>query len=411
MTETAGVRRREAAVIGLVSFAHLLSHVYLIALPPLFPAIRADLGVGYAELGLIMAIYAVATGALQTPMGFACERLGARPVLAAGLLINGLAIALVAFAGSFRELAALALIAGVGNSVFHPADYSLLSRSVDGKRLGMAFGIHTFGGSAGFAVAPAVMVGLAALGDWRGAMLAVGLTGVGLAAAVQLSGRLFGAGGQPVKARPAAGGVWRTLLTSRPILMFLVFNFGFAAANSGVSQFGVAALTEGYGLSLAAANTALTLYLGGSLVATLPGGWLADRTTRHNLILIVCFGVSSLFIAAIGLGSLPFAIIAGALLAGGALRGLSMSARDVLVRRAAGDVPVGTVFAFVTTGFSVGGAIAPVIYGLLVEWGSPQAVFWASAGFGLICVATVVPERWMAAAATARKASAAAEQS
>lgn len=391
------MRRRENAVIGLVSFAHLLSHLYLIALPPLFPAMRADLGVSYAELGLIMGIYAVATGALQTPMGFLCERIGARVVLAGGLLVNGLALALVVFAGSFWELAGLALLAGIGNSVFHPADYALLSRSVDGRRLGMAFGVHTFGGVAGFAVAPAVMVGLATLADWRLAVLAVGLSGVAVAAAVQLSGPLFGASALPGKARPAAG-VWRSLLTSRPILMFTLFNFGLAAANAGLMQFGVAALTEGYGLSLALANTALTLYLTGSLVATLPGGWLADRTTRHNAVLIVCFGVSSLAIAAIGFGALPFAVIAGIMLLGGALRGLSLAARDVLVRRAAGDVPVGTAFAFVTTGFSAGGAVAPVIYGLLVEWGAPQAVFWASAAFGLICVASVVPESWLAAA-------------
>ena len=156
MSATAGTLRRDSQIVGLISFGHFLSHIYMLALPPLFPILRAELGVSYAELGLAMTMFAVTTAVLQTPMGFLCQRIGSRAVLVGGLFINAAAIALLAFADSLLSLGAFMALAGVGSSVFHPADYSILSGTVSEQRIRRAFAIPSFCGSAGCAGSPPV---------------------------------------------------------------------------------------------------------------------------------------------------------------------------------------------------------------------------------------------------------------
>lgn len=378
--------RHETQVVGLISVAHLLSHLYMLALPPLFPLIHGSLGISYTALGITLAVFAVTTGLLQTPMGFLCQRIGARPVLITGLLLNGAAIALVAFADSFWHFAALMFLAGVGSSVFHPADYAIISGSVAKARVGRAYAVHTFGGTAGFALAPAVMVGLAALWDWRIAVLTVGLAGVTLSLVIlALSGVIGDSGGRkPDEARTG----WRELLTSRPIMLFFLFYVGMAGSNAGVAQFGVAALTEGFGTDLALATLAVTVYLFATMAGVLPGGWLADKTDRHRLVVLITIGGAGVMIVLVALG-LPFWLALIMLGGAGFMRGLVNASRDVMVRDIAQGGHVGTVFAFVTTGFLAGQAVAPAIYGLLIDLGSPAVVFWVSAGFSLLCLASL----------------------
>jgi len=387
MSMTAVAARRETHVIGLISMAHMLSHLYMLALPPLFPLIKDDLGVGYAELGLAITCFAVATGVLQTPMGFVCQRFGARPVLVAGLMLNALSITMVGFATEMWQVLVLMTLGGVGNSVFHPADYSILSGSISESKVGRAFAFHTFGGSMGFALAPILMVALATTVDWRFALLSVGGVGIVLALFIFAFSGVFGEGGAPTK-KSAGLLTWRYLLTSKPILLLLLFYIGTACANGAITQFSVAALIEIYHIPLTLANTALTTYMLAALAVTLPGGWLADKTTRHNLVLIVCFGASAVLIAWVGFGGMPFWLAVVLIGSAGGMRGLVNASRDVMVRFAAPKDSVGTVFGFVTTGFMVGQAMSPAIYGVLMDKGSPDLVFLVSAGFSILCIGT-----------------------
>lgn len=388
MSVTAVSARRETHVIGLISMAHMLSHLYMLALPPLFPLMRADLGWSYSQLGLGITCFAVATGVLQTPMGFVCQRIGARPVLVTGLMLNGLSITMVAFATDLWQLLVLMFLGGIGNSVFHPADYSILSGSVSESKLGRAFAFHTFGGSIGFALAPILMVALATTVDWRFALLTVGGAGIVLALFILVFSGVFGEGGAPMKKGTKGLLTWRYLLTSKPILIMLLFYIGTACANGAITQFAVSALIEIYGIPLTLANTALTAYMLAALAVTLPGGWLADKTTRHNMVLIVCFGVSGVLLALVGFGGMPFWLAVTLIGAAGAMRGLVNASRDVLVRYAAPKDSVGTVFGFVTTGFMIGQAISPTIYGMLMDHGSPASIFLVSAAFSIVCIAT-----------------------
>ena len=388
MAMTAVEVRRETHVIGLISLAHMLSHLYMLALPPLFPLIRDDMGVSYAELGLSITCFAVATGVLQTPMGFVCERIGARPVLIAGLFLNGLSITMIAFATEFWQLLVLMTLGGVGNSVFHPADYSILSGSIQEKRLGRAFAFHTFGGSIGFALAPILMVTLATTVDWRFGLLTVGGAGMVLALFIFAFSGVLGEGGSASKRGAKGLLTWRYLLTSKPILLLLLFYIGTACANGAITQFSVAALIEIYDIPLTLANTALTAYMLAALAVTLPGGWLADRTTRHNMVLIVCFSISAVLVALVGFGGMPFWLAVLLIGSAGAMRGLVNASRDVMVRFAAPKDSVGTVFGFVTTGFMVGQAISPAIYGVMMDRGAPDLIFLVSAGFSILCIGT-----------------------
>jgi len=389
MSAAVGSLRRDSQIIGLIGFGHMLSHIYMLALPPLFPVLKVSLGLSYAELGLAMTMFAIATGVLQTPMGFLCQRIGSRSVLIGGLFINAGAIAMIAFVDSFWSLAALMTLAGIGSSVFHPADYSILSGSVSDHRIGRAFAIHTFGGSAGFALAPVVMVALTAAFDWQTAFLIVGGTGIGVAFLILAFSCVITEG--EGKKNEGEKLTLRQLLTSPPILLFFVFYLFLAVANVGVNQFAVAALTEIYGVSLEVANSALTLFLVAILIGVLPGGWAADKVQNHRRLLVIGFMIAAPLLAIVGLVDVPFWLVLGLFAVVGAIRGFLHATRDVMVRFISPKASVGTVFAFVTSGFLAGQAIAPPIFGLFVDLGLPSLVFVGSATISMLCLLTIIP--------------------
>ncbi len=186
MAAVARAPRREIQVVGLITFAHFLSHLYMLALAPLYPLIQPDIGVTWSGIGAAIAAFAIATGVLQTPIGFLIDRIGGRKVLIAGLFVMAASTGLIGFVESLWQLIALMALAGVGNSVFHPADYSLISNAVADKRLGRAFSIHNLGGHFGFVSAPIVMVALQSVIGWRTAVITVGAVGVALALIILL---------------------------------------------------------------------------------------------------------------------------------------------------------------------------------------------------------------------------------
>src|SRR6266516_1180167 len=219
-------RPRDTRVIGLTSGAHFVSHFYILLLPPLFPFVRAEYGVSYIDLGLALAAFNLVSAGLQTSAGFLTDRVGASAVLVAGLLLSAGAFALAGLVPSFWFLVAMFAVAGLGNTVFHPADYSILANHVSAQRMGQAFSIHTFAGMLGSAVAPPALLLLQDLVGWRGAFVAAALLGV-LAAAVMILQRDALGGPIPRAAnRPpeeAANGEGWKLLFSLPLLRNLAF--------------------------------------------------------------------------------------------------------------------------------------------------------------------------------------------
>lgn len=385
---------RNAGVLALVSSGHGVSHFYLLALPPLFPLLRAEFDVSYAALGLLVTLLNVSTGLVQIPAGFLVDRIGARALLIGGLLIMGTSFALIGVAPAFWVILALVMVAGVGNSVIHPADYAILSSAIDRRWLGRAFSIHTFSGNVGFTLAPVTMILLTAAWGWRGALMTSGLLGFVVAGAMALAGGALGRGQEDTKPRrgdaasPAARGT--RLLFSPPILLLFLFYVASAMVISGVQTFSVAALVDIHGIDLAAANTILTAFLVAGAAGVLLSGIIADRTTRYAPITVAALAVAALLALPIGLLPLPVFVIMVLFAGMGLLQGSVRASRDMMVRAVTPEGSTGKVFAFVMTGLNVGSAVTPVLFGLMLDLGGARWVFLLVSVFFLLAVATIL---------------------
>jgi MFS family permease len=378
---------QDARIIALIGTGHFLSHFYMLCLPPLFLAWRAEFDVSFAELGLAVALMSGTTALLQTPVGFLVDRHGARPFLVGGTLLMALSISAMAFAPGIWAIWLLAILSGVGNSVIHPADYAILAGSIDKSRMGRAFALHTFTGNLGFALAPPVIALLAAAMGWRDALLLVGLLGVPVVAAILVQSRILRDQAKPARTGDEPSG--RELLLSRPILLFFAFFMLSSMAGSGIQAFVITVLGKLWGTPVAVASMVLTGYMVGATAGTLVGGWVADATKR-NLIgfVVVLTSVAIAMILALGLLPLPELLLPVVGLVGGLALGASRTPRDVMLKDAAPPGQIGKVFGFVSSGLPLGGAITPVPLGFLIDMGYPGLVLPVVAGLlalSLLC--------------------------
>lgn len=392
---SASLERREHTAIWLVGGAHMVSHFYHLVLPPLFLLIKPALGVSYAELGFVMTVYFVATLITQMPIAMMVDRVGAKIVLIFGLLLHGGAIALAGLFPSYEMLLVAFFLGGIGNSVFHPADLSILSASVRDSHQGRAFAVHTFTGSIGYACAPLVMVALAGLFGWQGALIVAGSAGVVMGLAILLAGgemRDYAGSAAPSvdgKAEEPKKADWRIVLT-RPMILFFVFYIATSASGTGMTNFGAVALPVVYGMTAELANTLLTVFLIAAILGALPGGWIADRARREDLVIMACFLAMALSLFVLALGDIGLWLIVVTLIISGFMRGLYNASRDILVRRAAPAGSVGTAFGFVTLGYTIGQGGTPVVYGWLMDQGHGQGVFIMAGVAALIATAIVL---------------------
>src|SRR5450432_3715457 len=163
--------------LAAISTAHWVSHFHMFVLPMLFPFLKGQLGVGYIELGFALTVFAVVSGLTQAPIGYLADHIGARKILLMGLTLGGLALILLGLHLSYASLIVSAVLLGLANSVYHPADYAILSAHMDEARMGRAFSIHTFAGFLGGAVAPAIVATLVATTGGLGALIVAGAVG------------------------------------------------------------------------------------------------------------------------------------------------------------------------------------------------------------------------------------------
>lgn len=379
----------ETWVIGLIGAGHFLSHFYLLALPPLFPLLKAEFGVSYVELGLILTAYGLLGGVLQAPVGFLVDHFGPRLVLLAGLGLNAAAILAMGYADAFWMVLVLALLAGIGNSVFHPADFSILSGAVRPARMGRAFSIHTFSGFLGGACAPIAMLALAAWADWRTGLIVVGLTGMALWVVMVLRRSVLVGESRPESAAQAPQSGLR-LLMSAPVLLFLAFFITYGMAAGGLTAFTVSGLMDLHGLAFGQASAALTGHLFGIVGGILIGGVIADRYGRHLLA-----GAGALAAAAaMVLIPVVFDPSATALVAIMTFTGIGLGAalpsRDLMIRELAPAGQTGKVFGFVFVGYFIGSSLAPLLNGWVLDSAMPALVFVISAGFAALSIVMLV---------------------
>jgi MFS family permease len=373
----------ELQTLIVVSGAHLVSHLHIMVLPVLLPLLKERTNVGFFELGLAMTTFNVVSGLTQAPMGFLVDRIGARVVLIAGLLLGGLAFLSLSLSGSYAWLMVVALLAGLANCVYHPADYAILTNRIAEDRIGRAFSVHTFAGFAGGAIAPPLLLGLAAAGGLGSSLMVAGLFAWAIAALVFLIPDHQRAG--PKGNTPAVdphGGRSAGVLTPA-VLGLTVFFTLLALSNSAMYSFSIVALLAGQGVSLTVATTALTAYLAGSAAGVLAGGPLADRTRRHGDVAAAGFAISAVIALAIAVFNLPAPVLVAAMGAVGAVVGIVQPSRDMLVRRASPPGAAGRVFGIVSTGFNIGGIVGPLLFGWLMDNQAPRWVFGAAVVFML----------------------------
>jgi FSR family fosmidomycin resistance protein-like MFS transporter len=364
---------RDVAIVGTISAAHFCSHFYQFTLPLLFPRIAQEYGVGFTELGLIVTVFYASSGFAQTAAGFLVDHVGPARVLAAGLGVLAASMALVALVPSFWLIYPAAALAGLGNSVFHPADYSIMSRRVEKSRVGRAFAVHALSGTLGYAAAPAIMVGLASVLPWRSAVLLAALGGGLVLLLVLAKQRLLA--GPPIVAHvptTAAGPAPSPLAALRHPAVLVCFSFFFlmAVPTVGLSGFTTTALGRLFDTPIAVVAGALTVNLVGSAMGVMLGGILADRTGHHERIVAAAVFISAIVYLAVGItgfGALALALVLGV---AGFSSGLAAPSRDMLVRSAAAtSATTGKVFGFAYSGFDLGSAAAPPLLGFLLDHG------------------------------------------
>ena len=387
------IRPAESRLIAGVCAAHLVSHYYMLLLAPLFAFVRADFNVSYTELALALTVFNVVSGVMQTPIGFIVDRFGARMMLIAGLALSTIAYAVAGMVDSYWVFVTMYGVAGLGNTVFHPADYALLSHHTPSERLSQIFSFHSFSGIAGSAIAPVTLLYMQSQFGWRGAYLGAAIFGaivlLVLIAQPEPAAEMMRGGKTAAKSHSVlVDTTWRLLL-SPPILLNLGYFMLTSIMNGGLNTYLVVALGALHGTPVSIANMALTGLLAMNAAGVLAGGLLAGRTKHHTLVAALGLGIGGVVTALVGLFNFVPALLISLMGFSGFCVGATYPSRDMLVRAVTPPGAYGRVFGFVSTGFNIGASIAPVVYGMMMDQGEPRLIFLFSAAVSIVCISTV----------------------
>jgi len=388
-------RSNDRRIVSLVCAAHFVSHFYILVLPPLFPFVRDFYGVSYTEIGLALTAFNITTALCQTPAGFLVDRVGARSVLVSGLVVGAACLAVVGLVPSFWLLVGMFAVFGVANGVYHPADYAILSQLVSSERASQAYSYHIFAGFFGTAIAPASMLILQGWFGWQGAFVAASILGLVVAAILAAQPAvLFEPPPKPMRPAseaPSDDKAGWSLLLSAPILLNLLFFVMITFSTTGVQNYSVVALHEAYGTPIGVANTALTANLMLSAFGVLAGGVLSARVGHPEWVAIGSFLGIAITAVVIGIADLGIVILMLAMSLNGFVNGLMQPSRDMIVRAVTPEGQFGKVFGFVTTGFNIGGVIAPLMFGYVMDAGYPRGVFFLVGALSLLAILTMAP--------------------
>ncbi|KAK54663.1 transporter, major facilitator family protein [Bordetella bronchiseptica E014] len=400
--DSPALRRRDWQIILLIGVAHSSSHFFQLVLPSLYVSLGTEFGLDFARLGLLVSVFYVVSGLGQASSGFVVDRIGARPVLWFGLACFVLSAVLIGAASGYAMLMLAAAIGGIGNSVFHPADYSIINHRVSPPRLGHAFSLHGLTGNLGWALTPVFITTITLLASWRvAAFSAAALVAVVLLMTVigrdLLGGAAPAEAGGKSAARPAAQeSVWQTLaaLLARPALWGAFLFFACTSiALSSVQNYTIPLLGQLYDLSKVAASSALSGYMVASALGMAAGGFLVSATPRTELTVTAALIMAGLTLVVLAMGWVPAGWAALVVGLAGFCSGVAAPSRDMLIRRVTPKGATGSVYGLVYSGMDVGSALGPLGFGLLLDAGMAHGP-WVGAGVAFAAAALLA--QWIA---------------
>jgi FSR family fosmidomycin resistance protein-like MFS transporter len=386
--------RSEAPVIAVVSLAHAYSHFSHLMVAPLFPWLKEAFALSYAELGLLMTVFFVVSGVAQALSGFVVDRLGAMPVLLGAIGLFVLAACGFAAAPSYPVMLAAAALAGLGNAPFHPIDYSILNARVRPQRLGMAYAVHGIAGNIGWALAPMLLVGVAAFAGWRWAFVAAAALAALVWAVVWRYRRLLDVSIRP----PGATGVRPQIAPERTfaflrlpaVWMSFLFFVTYAVALGGVQSFGAEAAGALHTVPREMIALCLTAYMVASAGGMIIGGLLVRTPTRADQMIGLGFGGAMIVALVIALSDLAALWVPALFALMGLGAGIAGPSRDLLVKAATPAGATGRVYGMVYSGLDIGMSCAPALFGLMMDAGQPMLVWIGIAVFQGLMILSVV---------------------
>ncbi len=401
MTVThASARASDVRVISLLSLAHGSSHFFHLILPPLFPWLKAEFALSYAELGLLMSVFFVVSCIVQAASGFVVDRIGARPVLFVGVGLLALSAVVLSQSNGYALLMLGAVIAGCGNGVFHPVDYTLINHKVSVPRLPYAYSAHGVTGYLGWAVAPVFMAGIAALADWRIALLCAAV----LEALILLvlwfnrndliddaQHRRASAIKAAEEANPgrAPQSAFAFLKLTSVWLCWLFFFFSMIAM-AGIQSFAPSALNQLYAIPVTTGNFSITLMALGSAAGMIVGGIMAAKLKMPDRIVGTCLFACAVIGLLIGAEFVTAALVPGLFFMIGCGLGIAAPSRDMMIRSATPQGVSGSVYGIVYSGIDLGAAVGPLLFGILLDAGKPNSLFLGVAFLQLLLILTAV---------------------
>ena len=399
MTDDLKMRRAsDVRVVGLISLAHGSSHFFHLILPPMFPWLKAEFGFNYAELGLLMTIFFVVSCIVQAASGFLVDRIGARPVLFAGVGLLALAALTYSQSNGYAMLVLGAVIAGCGNGVFHPVDYTLINHKISPPNLPYAYSIHGVTGYIGWAAAPAFMVAVASIADWRIAFLSAAVLEALILLTLWISrarlvddvhARREESQASHAQSNPGGAPMSTFGFLKLPVVWLCwIFFFFSMAATTGLQSFAPTALFKIYEIAVSSGNYYLTLMSMGGAGGMLLGGYLATKLKVPERIITICFTVNIVMGVLLATGLVPTELIVIAFIVIGLGLGIAAPSRDLMIRSATPSGSSGRVYGIVYSGIDLGAALSPLVFGIFLDVGLPKLLFIGVALLQLMIILT-----------------------
>jgi MFS family permease len=377
----------------------------------MFPWLKDAFALSYAELGLLMSVFFIVSCIAQAASGFLVDRIGARPVLFGGVGLLVIAALVYSQSNGYAMLLLGAVIAGCGNGIFHPVDYTLINHKVSPPNLPYAYSMHGVTGYLGWAAAPAFMIAIAQFSDWRIAFLSAAFFEVCILATLWLNKNYLLDNVKErhetthASAQQSNPGITQespfAFLKLTAVWLCWIFFFFSMASTSSLQSFAPSALFDIYQVPLDVGSYYITLLALGSAAGVLFGGYLAAKLQAPERIVSSCLSITILMCLLLGTGFISVSLIPFLFIGLGFGYGVVAPSRDLLVKTATPKGVAGRVYGIVYSGIDLGAAVGPFIFGFFMDAGLPKALFLGIVLFQLMIIPTVFK---VSAGATAKAA-------